>query len=183
MKARGTELVFIKFGPVETVPDILWGQLYKTQRSVRNMIKQNDFSIINDAVWSDEKRLSFLVFELENRFLPKSKKHMGPPVEKRLECENFLRKHLESPATVSGPHLENGRWVVDIERRNRDAVGLLRENLKHGGRHVGVAELISKAMAKSLDILINEEIIETYISNNGFATFLTEYMKGKPKWL
>jgi len=183
MNARGTAIVFVKFGSVRAVPDILWGQLYKTQRSLRKMIIQNDFYVVNDVAWSDEKTLNLLLFEVEDRFLPQTKKHLGPPIEKRRECENFLRKHLESSTTVSGPCLENGRWVVDIKRRHTDVVGLLRENLKHGGRHVGVAELISKAMPKSLEILVNHEIMKIYVSNPIFANFLTEYVKGKPKWL
>jgi tRNA nucleotidyltransferase (CCA-adding enzyme) len=183
MKAHGTAMVFVRFGRVKTVSDILWGQLYKTQRSLRKMLIQNDFCVVNDAVWSDEKSLNLLLFEVENRFLTPTKKHVGPPIEKRLECEKFLRKHLRSSKTISGPRLENGRWVVDIRRKYTDIVGLLREQLKHGGRQVGVAELISKAMTNSMEILVNEEILETHQANNDFAKFLAEYLKGKPKWL
>lgn len=181
--SRGTSLVFIQFGPVKTVPDILWGQLYKTQRSLHNMIVKNDFHVVNSAVWSDEQQLNLLVFEMENRFLPESKRHVGPPIEKRLECESFLNKHLESPVTVSGPLLENGRWVVNVKRKHLDAVELLHENLKHGGRHIGVAGLISKAMNRSYAVLVNAEIVKTYLSSSDFAVFLTNYLKGKPKWL
>jgi len=39
MKKRGSTLVFITFGQVRAVPDVLWGQLYKTQRSLRNLFK------------------------------------------------------------------------------------------------------------------------------------------------
>jgi tRNA nucleotidyltransferase (CCA-adding enzyme) len=183
MKKRGATLVFVKFDQVKTVPDILWGQLYKTQRSLRRMFTQNDFRVVNDAVWSDEKALNILLFEVENRFLPPSRKHIGPPIEKRVECERFLRKHLGASATISGPRLEDGRWVVDIKRKHTDIVELLREKLKHGGRQIGVAEMISKALANSTEILVNEEIMKTYLSNNDFARFLTECVQGKPKWL
>jgi len=183
MKKRGTSIVFVKFGGVKAVPDIFWGQLYKTQRSLRKMLTQNDFCVVNDAVWSDEKKNNLLLFEVENRFLPPAKKHIGPPVEKRFECERFLRKHLGASTTVSGPRLENGRWVVEIKRKHTDIVELLREKLKHGGRQIGVAELISKTFANSHEILVNEEIMKTYASNDDFAKFLTEYIKGKPKWL
>lgn len=183
MKARDTALVFVKFGTAKTVPDVLWGQLYRTKRSLHRMIDQNDFYVVNDAVWSDEQNLNLFIFELENRFLPLSKKHWGPPIEKRDESESFLRKHLDSPSTVSGPRLENDRWVVDIKRKQVDIVRLLRDSLKHGGVQRGVAGFVSKAMRKSMEILANEEIMKTYLSNRVFAEFLTEYMKGKPRWL
>ena len=59
---------------------------------------------------------------------------------------------------------------------------MLRAELKHGGRHVGVADLISKAVAGKPDVLVNEQIANTYRANSGFAEFVTQYLQGKPKW-
>ncbi len=183
MRSQGTSFVFVEFGPVKTVPDVLWGQLYRTQRSLYNVIEKSDFQVVNSAVWSDEENLNVLFFEIENRLLPQSKKHLGPPVERRRESEDFLQKHLKSPTTLSGPRLEKGRWIVDVKRKYVDVVGLLRDNLRNGGRHVGVPELIAKTMAESFKICVDEEIIETYFSAPGFAVFLTDYLIGKPRWL
>jgi len=183
MEKRGTALVFVKIGKVKAVPDILWGQIYKTQRSLRRMLAQNDFHIINDAAWSDEAELTVLLFEVEDRSLSLTKKHLGPPIEKRLECERFLRKHLGAVSTVSGPRLEDERWVVEVKRKNVDIVDLLRENLKQGGRQIGVAALISKAVATKVSVLVNKEVTSIYKVDSGFAEFLTEYIQGKPKWL
>jgi tRNA nucleotidyltransferase (CCA-adding enzyme) len=182
IEERGTALVLVKIGKVNTVPDILWGQLYKTQRSLRRMLVQNGFSIISDAVWSNEVNLSLLLFEAEHRFLSATRKHLGPPVEKRAECERFLRKHLGASATIYGPRLEDERWVVGIKREYTDIVELLRAELKHGGRHVGVAELISKAVADKPNVLVNQQIASTYRANSGFAEFLIQYVQGRPKW-
>ncbi len=124
-----------------------------------------------------------LIFEVEQRFLPIIKKHLGPPIEKREECEKFLRKHVGVTSTISGPRIEGGRWLVETKRRHTDIVNLFDEKLKGGGRRVGVADLISQAVANTLDILVNEEITKLYSSNAEFAKFLTEYLEGKPKWL
>ena len=183
LKSRGSTLVFVKFGKIEAVPDILWGQLYKSQRSLRKMLKQNDFSIVRDCVWSDEESLNVFVFEVEQPCLPLMKKHFGPPLRKRAECEKFLRKHLRASHTISGPRVEGGRWVVEIKRKHTDIVSLFLEKLKDGGRRVGVAELISQAVAKDLVVLVGEEVCGLYSSNPEFARFLTEYLEGKPRWL
>ncbi|HKZ93665.1 MAG TPA: CCA tRNA nucleotidyltransferase [Candidatus Bathyarchaeia archaeon] len=183
MKQSATALVFVGIGEVGAVPDILWGQLYKTQRSLRKMLEQNDFHVINDAVWSNEASLSVLLFEVEHRFLPLTRKHLGPPVEKRVECERFLQKHLGRSTTVSGPRLEDERWVVEIKRKHTDIVKLLETELRQGGRHVGVAELVSKAVAKKVNIFVNQEIVDTYRRNGDFAEFLTQHVDGKPGWL
>jgi tRNA nucleotidyltransferase (CCA-adding enzyme) len=183
INARDSTLVFIKFGKITAVPDVLWGQLYKSQRSLRKLIQRNDFTVLRDDVWSDEKNLSVLIFEVENRYLPNTKRHLGPPLRQKLECEKFLRKHVGAGSTVSGPRLEEGRWVVDLERKHTDVVDLLNEKLGDGGRRVGVAELVSKAMADSMEVLVNDEALKLYSDNPEFAKFLTGYLDGKPRWL
>jgi len=183
IRNRGSNLVFIRFGGVKTVPDILWGQLYKSQRSLRKLVKQHDFRIIRDVVWSDEKNLNMFLLEVEHRCLPLLKKHLGPPLEKKNECEQFLQKHTCSQRTLSGPRIEGKRWVVEIVREYTNVVKLLEYKLRDGGRNAGIAKLVSKAVAKDMKILVNEEILPTYSKNQDFAKFLTEYLKGKPKWL
>jgi len=180
---RGSALVFVKFGRVRAVPDVLWGQLYKSQRSLRNMLRRFDFNILRAAVWSNEEDINLFIFELEKRSLPPIKRHLGPPVEKREECERFLKKHLGAEGTLSGPRVEENRWVVEIKRRYMDAVELLVDKLRDGGRHVGVADLLSKAIAGSFEISVNQEILKLYSSEADFAGFLTQYLKGKPIWL
>jgi len=183
LKRRGSSIIFLTFGKVNAVPDILWGQLYKSQRSLRKLVQLNDFKILRDFPWSDEKTLSMFVFELEHRCLPPIKKHFGPPLEKERECEKFLLKHLNNSGTVSGPYVEDRRWVVELCRKYVDARDLLRERLKDGGRSAGVAEQISQTLRKEFKILVNNEIVDVYIGNIEFAKFLTEFLSGKPKWL
>jgi len=179
---RGSTIVLVKFGRVKTVPDIFWGQLYKSQRSLRKMLQQHDFNILRECAWSDED-FNILIFEMENGLLPPIKKHLGPPIEKRLECENFLRKYHEVPRTISGPRVEGGRWVVEIQRKYTDIVDLLDVKLKDGGKRIGVANLISQAITNSFEILVNKEVLRLYSANLDFAKFLTEYLEGKPRWL
>ncbi|MEM3627955.1 MAG: CCA tRNA nucleotidyltransferase [Candidatus Bathyarchaeia archaeon] len=182
-RKRGSATIFITFGKVDAVPDVLWGQLYKTQRSLGKLLQLNDFKVLRQTAWSDEKTLNTFIFELEQQTLPQTKKHLGPPMEKTRECENFLKKYVENVETISGPYIEDGRWVVEIRRRCTDAVSLLKEKLKDGGRSAGVAEEISKKMREELKILVNDEIADIYTRNKEFAKFLTDFLSGKPHWL
>jgi tRNA nucleotidyltransferase (CCA-adding enzyme) len=183
LENRGASVIFLTLGKIEAVPDVLWGQLYRTQRSLRKLAELNDFKVLRDAVWSDEKTLSVFVFELEQRVLPSVKKHLGPPLEREKECENFLSKYAHNDDVVSGPYIEDGRWVVELRRRFTDVVELLREKLTEGGRNIGAAELISQAFREKLEILVNSEVIEVYQRNREFAGFLTAFLAGKPFWL
>jgi tRNA nucleotidyltransferase (CCA-adding enzyme) len=177
------KLIFIKFDCIEAVSDVLWGQLYKTKEALRRLLEGNDFHVIRDTSWSNEQDLNMLIFELQNDKLPLIKKHLGPPIRKRAECENFLQKHVNSTSTLSGPYLESERWVVEIKRKYVDAKTLFNEILKEGGRNVGVAELVSQAFKKAFDVFVNEQIMELYSSDLTFAKFFTEYLKAKPQWL
>jgi len=183
IKVRGSTLVFVKFGKVKAVPDVLWGQLYRSQKSLKKMLRRFDFNVIRDEVWSNEENVNMFIFEVERRFLPSIKKHFGPPIEKREECERFLKKHIRAEWTISGPRVEDSRWVVEIQRRHTDIRELLFEKLKDGGRSVGIADMLSQAIAESFEVLVNEEILGLYSSNEEFAEFLTEYLKGRSRWL
>ena len=183
MKDRGSTLIFVKFGRIKAVPDIVWGQLYKTQKSLRNMLRQEDYTVIRDSVWSDEEDLNLLLFEVQQRFLPTVKKHLGPPIEKKLECERFLQKHHNASHTIFGPRVEDGRWIAGVRRKYTDAIELFREKLSDGGRRVGVGYLISQSIREGFEVLSNEEILRVYSSNLEFAKFLTVYLRGKPRWL
>ncbi len=183
LKKRESKIVFVTFGKVDAVPDILWGQLYKSLRSLHKLVELNDFSLLRDFAWSDEKALNMFVFEVEDCCIPPVKKHLGPPLEKEHECAKFLLKHQNGSGTVSGPYMEDGRWVVLLRRKFTDACTLLSERLKDGGKNAGVAEQISQVLKKGFKVPVNEEIVEVYEKNKEFAEFLTEFLSGKPKWL
>ncbi len=183
INGRGSAIVFISFEGGPAVPDVLWGQLYKSQRALRKLIRQHDFTVLRDTVWGNEKNLNIFIFEVENRFLPNMKRHLGPPLRKKEECKKFLRKHAAAESTVSGPRVEGGRWVVDVQRRYTDVVKLLNEKLGNSGAGVGLAEFVSKAVANSLEVSVNDEAVKLYSGSPEFAKFLTEYLEGKPRWL
>jgi len=182
-KRRGSATIFITFGKVDAVPDVLWGQLYKTQRSLGKLLQLNDFKVLRQTVWSDEKTFNTFIFEVEQQTLPQIKKHLGPPIEKAKECENFLKKYIGNAETISGPYIEDGRWVVEVRRKHTSATSLLKEKLKDGGRNAGVAEEISKKIREEFRILVNDEIADIYTRNKEFAKFLTDFLSGKPHWL
>ena len=95
LASRGSSIVFLVVDQMSAVPDVLWGQLYRTKRSLHKLLELNDYKILKDTVWSNEKNLSIFIFELESQVLPNIKKHLGPPLEREMECENFLAKYAD----------------------------------------------------------------------------------------
>jgi len=182
LSERGSDLLFVVLENIEAVPDVLWGQLYKTRKALSNLLKQHDFKIIRSDVWSDEQRYSVLIFELEESRLAHLKKHTGPPVSSTEE-EKFLAKYTPTGATISGPWVEMGRWAAIIERKFPNAAELLAHELADGGISIGVPSRVSKAVTGKMEILENDEIGEFYSRNMGFKAFLTRFLKGRPEWL
>ena len=182
-ESHGSSTLFLVIDQVTAVPDVLWGQLYRTKRSLHKLIELSDYKILKDTVWSNEKSLSIFVFELEQQILPNIKKHLGPPLEREVECKSFLSKYADNEKVISGPHIEDGRWIVMVPRKTTDVAALLKEKLVDGGKTAGVAELIAQSIRKNLKILVNAEIGAVYEENVDFAEFLTDFLSGKPFWL
>ena len=173
------DLVFVLFKVEEVVPDILWGQLLKTANSLKQLLFRNDFQVFRDAIWSDESELIVLVFGLEARTIAPLRRHRGPPADSR-EVISFIEKY-RNDATVIGPWVEEGRWMVGIRRHYIEAVSLLQESLKRGNR-IGVASGLVDSV-KDAEVIVNNEILDFYSSNEDFAKFLTDFLRGRSKWM
>jgi hypothetical protein len=84
---------------------------------------------------------------------------------------------------ISGPYIENGRWIVEMQRKTTNAFEFLKDKLRDGGKNAGVGELIAKSIQKNLKLLVNGEISDFYLENNDFAVFLTDFVYGKSFWI
>ncbi len=180
---RGSDLLFVQFGHVDAVVDVLWSQLYKTENSLRNLLKANGFQILRSASWSDEEKVNVIVLEVDRSRLSPIRSHFGPPVSRENESESFLEKHTGASDTVSGPRVEGDRWVVEKKRKHTDAALLIKESLRQGGKTVGVASKILPALRNGFRVFVNGEIAGMSRRSRGLSLFLTEYLTGRPKWL
>jgi len=183
-----TVLFLVTKSVIQAVPDVLWGQLYRSKRSLRKLLEFNDYKVLRDAVWSNEKNVNVFVFELEQQNIAVIKKHYGPPLDRLNECIHFLAKYIKNSQVIAGPYIEENKWVVEIFRKNTNVVTLLKEKLsdnnkEDGAKNVGVSELIARAFETNLAILTNNEIINIYDENEDFKIFFTNFLSGKPFWL
>jgi tRNA nucleotidyltransferase (CCA-adding enzyme) len=184
LEEGGFDCLFLIFKQITAVSDILWGQLYKTQRSLRKMLEVNDFKVIRDSVFSRKADdFSVFIFELDRQIITSARKHQGPPLERKAECESFLSKYTNNSDVLAGPYIEEGRWFVHLKRKNNEAATLLKAKLKGGGKGLGVAELVSHAIEQDFKVLVGIEIKDPYFDSEAFSVFLTEFLCAKPFWL
>ena len=183
LRDRGSTLLCVVAGKVDAVVDILWSQLYRTERALVTLLENNDFQILRSLAWSDEKSLNVILLELEEAELASSKKHLGPPIHRARESASFLSKHMKNPRTVAGPWIDGERWAIARKRENTSAVRLLSSSLKSGGKEIGVASLFTEHFKNRPLILQNESIGKLLTRNEEFAKALRTYLTGRPVWL
>jgi len=176
---RGTDFVFIVTSCPEVVPDILWGQLYKSWRGLKRLLSNWNFNVIDGFVWSDEKDNVVFCFELESASIPGIEKHIGPPISSKEHCDRFLEKHLGSKNLIAGPKIEGDRWIVYLRRKYSNAIALLANEWYMAK----LGNLIYKSFSNVLNILLNDQILDFYNFHRDFAISLTKYLRGKLPWL
>ena len=165
LNERGTEMVMVVFEAPDVVEDILFPQLRKAEASVTNLIERHGFEVYRSDVCADGGK-AFLLFELLVWSLPNVKKHFGPPVTSKLHAEKFKEKYAPSNRIF----FEEGRYVVEVERKYTDIVSLLKNELWSCSLGKNVAESIKKGY----DVVRNEEIEIT----EGQGYFFSTYFRG-----
>ena len=183
IRSRGTSLLAIRIEFDGIAPDILWGQLWRTLRALSNMLKNEGFKILRTTAWSDEISNCVLLFELETASLPIVEKHIGPPIWLEEHVERFLKRNLSEPSRICGPFIEADRLCVLKKRKWPNALELLRERLKSGGKEIGVAPLLAEHIARGFNLLSGEEVAKLCDELEGFKPFLIDFLEGRPCWL
>lgn len=181
LSARGTDLLVLGFGRVDAVPDVLWGQMYRTMKALVTLLEEHDFNVLRASAWSDEKNSNAFTFELEQAHLPVAKTQTGPPVTAR-EVQDFMRKHLHSSRTISGPWIRDDRWAVVTRRKETDATSLL-EKISREAAEIGVRDKIAEALKRGHRFYVGTEVAEFSKANPAYAAFLASFLAGAPIWL
>lgn len=165
------ELIIIKMPfPKKELPDLIWGQLRREERKLKNRLEENDFKITREKLWSDEKKV-FIIFELETLTLQKSKKILGPKASDEENSKKFLEKKRK---IISGPRIEKERLVLEIEREYTSAEKFLKDEIKNEIKSENKS--IKKSLKKA-KVLNEKKILKEY--KKEFAIILTKYLIGK----
>jgi tRNA nucleotidyltransferase (CCA-adding enzyme) len=162
--ARGTAFVMVLFDAPDVVEDILFPQLRKAEASVTTLIERHGFEVYRSEV-SVEGAKAVLLFELLVWTLPRIKKHVGPPVTSKYYSEQFKSKYTSSPLLI-----ENGRYVVEVDRKYTDVVSLLKNELPS----CSLGKNVSESIARGYEVLQTEEI--RFFGDLG--SFFKDYFSG-----
>ena len=171
-------LIVVAIGyPKKELADVLWGQIRRLAKKISVALQQKDFKVLRSTEWSDEENEIIFVFDLEANELERVHKRIGPAVTNQKHSEEFLKTHKRP---VSGPRIEEGRWVVDIDRKHWKAteyIALLLRQLRKSEKSG-----IKKALNKKARILGGKEVLHKYRKNAEFRKWFSTYLKGKEEF-
>jgi tRNA nucleotidyltransferase (CCA-adding enzyme) len=176
------DIVVVSFEHARIMPDILWGQLLKIEKSLTELMIRQDFHPVRSTVWSDESRSSAFLVELDSSTLPEVQMRQGPPVSKMEDSQAFLDRHLNAKDTIRGPRIEGGRWVVDKKRRILTIAQLVSAALKERKLGLAVPEQLRNSFLQNARVLENRRIL-ALLEQEGFDQALLEFLAAKPAWL
>jgi tRNA nucleotidyltransferase (CCA-adding enzyme) len=171
------DVIVVQINTDEEIPDILWGELRKTQKALERLLRNNDFNVIRSDVWTDETETSAVLIGLESKNIAKIRTRDGPPGDTD-GVQPFLEKYARD--SVIGPWVEEGKWNVGLKRRSVSAEALLKEALSDGGLHIGVSRGLSDSLASSRVRSIKDSSLN---KRADFSRFLEEFLEGRPRWL
>ncbi|MCC5994570.1 MAG: CCA tRNA nucleotidyltransferase [Candidatus Aenigmarchaeota archaeon] len=174
---RGTEILVICFKPPEVSPDILWPQLRKFAERIKSILeeKKYEFKVYGKDVYTDEKEIALVLIELEVFSLPNIQKIIGPPVFDERNSKAFLEAH-KTP--LIGPYVENGRWVVEIERKFKTAKEKIIDSLNKPVEILkakGIPSYIADALAKGFKVMDSSEIEKLLKERKDVGIFFHSY--------
>ena len=176
------EILAITFKHPILVPDVLWGQLMKLERSLVEMLTREDFEIYRSKIWSDENTQSAILLEADGTVLPDVKLQTGPPVAKKEDSLSFLERHLFSKDTVRGPWIEGDRWVVEKRRRASTIAAILKGSLREESYGFTVPEPIGRQFSQTVKVLRGPDVL-ALLGKKSFDKALWNFLEAKPAWL
>jgi tRNA nucleotidyltransferase (CCA-adding enzyme) len=172
---RGTKIFIIEFKRPKVVDDILWSQMRKTANRIANILKENEFEIFMQNVWSDEI-FSYLVFEMKTWLLPEARKINGPPIYSKRHAGEFIKKYK------GNAYIEGERWATEIKRKHRKCDVLLKVFLDKSDKNLvkeGVRSHIAKSISKGFRLMESKDIEKLIGKNEDFAIFLRKFFERK----
>jgi len=176
------EILAVTFKHPVLVPDVLWGQLMKLERSLLDIMAREEFSPYRSALWSDETKESVIMFEAGLTTLPAVRLQKGPPISKSEDSMSFLQKHLNARDTTRGPWIEADRWMVERKRGILSIRDLVKASAREDAHGLSLPKQLAESFRKSVKVLQDHEIL-SMLGRKGFDKSLWEFLEAKPSWL
>lgn len=179
IRERDSAFMLLRFRQPYVIQDVLWPQLRRFVKRLRNIMENEEFHVIGSGVWSDEEfargGICLVLLELEVWELPDVRKVPGPPIFSKKHSAEFLKKYRPRGRTW----VENQCWVAEVKREFASAEALLRHALSGRGkamRERGVPSYIAKSIQKGFTVMKGPQILKMAGKRQEIGEFLKNYI-------
>lgn len=116
LEVRETCLCAVTFPTPPFIEDVVVPQLRRSLDGVCNLLERSGFLINRAETCMGEERC-MLLFELQAPSVAQVRRHIGPPLWNRDNAEKFLEKYRDPSLSLAGPYIEDGRYMVEVQRQ------------------------------------------------------------------
>lgn len=173
LEERGTIMVKVPYKRVHE--DVVFGQMQRFSKKIARELEREDFTVARAEYFTDEEKSILLFFEVEEEELDKTRLHAGPPLSREKEAKDFLDKYKGK--VVSGPRIEQGRLVVEVERKYLNAVEVIKDFLEKIRKEESKL-YITKQISKRYKIVKGKSILRE-LKTREEKEFLAVYLRGR----
>ncbi len=172
LSARESEIIAVTSHRPDILDDQLFPQLRKSESGLRDALDRAGFDVLRSRVMADDARWAIL-FECTVPTRAAIERHEGPPVALEDHATRFFDGYADDE-TVTGPFIEDGRYVIERERAHTTPAALLREiDLEQ----VGLGEHIRRTLEAEFTVHPTDEVSALL---ERFGTELRAYFDPEP---
>jgi tRNA nucleotidyltransferase (CCA-adding enzyme) len=172
IKKQDCKYIGIKFEKPQIIDENLYPQIRKTAKAAFENLERYDFRVYDTNYFVDEKSI-YIIIKIQKENLSKTMIHEGPPITKKENSEQFLKKWNNNSLVVKKPYQKDKRWHVEIKRQYIYAEKFLEK------------EFEKLSLGKHIDKIVNKKYkvleIDDLLSEN-LKVFWTEYLDEKMSW-
>ncbi len=166
LKKRRTALFGIKLTLPPLVDDIAYPQLERAFKGMQHSLRRHGFLELRGDIYYDRGD-ALLLFEMLVWELPVAKRHTGPPIDSKRHAKKFKDTYENNPAVLSGPFIEEGRYVVEIQRK----LTRFSQLIAYEHQTMRSSETIRQAMNRGFTILKDEQLLH----DRALGVFLSHF--------
>jgi len=148
------------------VPDIVWGQLRRAERVLRNVLKSYGEKYIYIDTWLSKDLQKAIIFIEILGCKNKHHLHIGPPAYETINALNFIIKNSDA---IVGPWIEENGRLYCLRRKRYDYATIIRNALEN----------INLTALKMTKIISDDELDLLPLNDNEFRVWFTEFLMRK----
>lgn len=92
IKGRNLLVVSFKY-PKGIIEEIVWSQLERLTRILKNQLLEKEFRVYRSMYWTDESKKCSILFELQSHEIDEYMVHKGPEIWDRENAKAFIKKN------------------------------------------------------------------------------------------